>query len=403
VTITVGRRHTPAVATGVPVATAERLLLHHARRHPHQARAMLHRLLPEAVPDADSYGLLAQQVVVVAVRPRHPAAVPAPAPAAPAALAPPRGLLKFFFNLPNLYYRWGLGWLLGRLFLQVTHTGRKSGLPRQTVLQVVRHDPATGAYYVFAGWGEHSDWVRNIQKTPEVTITVGRRHTPAVARVLSAAEGERAMADFTRRYPIYSRIIYRLCGLPADGSLETYQALARQMGSLLVAFQPTAPAEAAPPAVPRPPRGLSRFLYRAPIRFYEAGLGGLLGKRFLLLTHTGRTSGLPRQTVLEVMRHDPVTDAYYVLSSWGMQTDWIRNIQQTPDVTLTVGARRLPARATLLSPDATEALALAYAREKPEEARIALRLSGYHADGTLENYRRVARQLAGVVFTPVSP
>ena len=231
VAITVGRRHTPAVATAAPIPTAERLLRHYARRHPRQARAMLRRLIPEVVPDADSYDLLARQVVVVAVRPRPPAAAPPPAP------APPRGLLKIFFNLPNLFYRWGLGWLMGRLFMQVTHTGRKSGLPRQTVLQVMRHTPATNTYYVFAGWGDQSDWVRNIQQTPEVLLTVGRRRTLAMARVLSTAEAEQALTDFTRQHPLYSRLIYRLCGVPVDGSPATYRALARRMGSLLVAFQ----------------------------------------------------------------------------------------------------------------------------------------------------------------------
>ena len=48
----------------------------------------------------------------------------------------------------------------------------------------------------------------------------------------------------------------------------------------------------------RPPRTrLRRALFRAPIWLYRLGLGGLLGGRFLLLTHTGRTSGRPRQVV----------------------------------------------------------------------------------------------------------
>ena len=40
----------------------------------------------------------------------------------------------------------------------------------------------------------------------------------------------------------------------------------------------------------RPPRTrLRRALFRAPIWLYRLGLGGLLGGRFLLLTHTGST------------------------------------------------------------------------------------------------------------------
>lgn len=56
-----------------------------------------------------------------------------------------------------------------------------------------------------------------------------------------------------------------------------------------------------------PPRTrMQRALFRAPILLDRLGLGGLLGHRFLLLTHTGR----PRQVVLEVVaatRHPAAT------------------------------------------------------------------------------------------------
>jgi len=42
------------------------------------------------------------------------------------------------------------------------------------------------------------------------------------------------------------------------------------------------------------PRGLVRLAFRAPIWLYRAHLGWLLGYRFVLLTHTGRKSVLPR-------------------------------------------------------------------------------------------------------------
>ena len=51
-----------------------------------------------------------------------------------------------------------------------------------------------------------------------------------------------------------------------------------------------------------PPQGCSRLLFRAPVWLYRLGLGGLFGKRMLLLNHTGRKSGLPRQAVLEVVQ-----------------------------------------------------------------------------------------------------
>jgi (p)ppGpp synthase/HD superfamily hydrolase len=47
------------------------------------------------------------------------------------------------------------------------------------------------------------------------------------------------------------------------------------------------------------PKGWRRLLLRTPLLVYRLHLGGLLGRRFPLLTHTGRRSGLRRQTDLQ--------------------------------------------------------------------------------------------------------
>jgi deazaflavin-dependent oxidoreductase (nitroreductase family) len=88
---------------------------------------------------------------------------------------PPSKALRFGLRLPIWLYRAHLGWLLGDRFLMLTHTGRKSGLPRQVVIEVVQHDKETDTYYVVSGWGEKSDWYQNIRKTPSVTIHTGGR------------------------------------------------------------------------------------------------------------------------------------------------------------------------------------------------------------------------------------
>ena len=59
--------------------------------------------------------------------------------------------------------------------------------------------------------------------------------------------------------------------------------------------------------LPEPPRGWKAKLWRAPIWFYRIGLGGLFGKRFLLLNHIGRVSGQIRQAVVEVVNFDRAT------------------------------------------------------------------------------------------------
>jgi len=90
----------------------------------------------------------------------------------------------------------------------------------------------------------------------------------------------------------------------------------------------------------RRPSGWLRRLLRAPIFLYRVGLGQLLGHRFLLLTHRGRRSGLPRQTVLEVLRFNARTRSAVVLSATGERADWFRNILAAPPLEVQIGAYR---------------------------------------------------------------
>jgi hypothetical protein len=87
--------------------------------------------------------------------------------------------------------------------------------------------------------------------------------------------------------------------------------------------------------VPRP-RGFGRFLFRLPIILYQIHLGFLFGRRFLLLTHVGRKSGRPHKTVIEVVKSDPASNIYYVVSGWGEKSDWYQNIIIHPNVMIQV-------------------------------------------------------------------
>ncbi len=147
---------------------------------------------------------------------------------------PPRGWGRVLWRLPIGLYRIGLGWVLGSRFLLLTHTGRKTGLPRYAVVEVRRHDPATETDYVASGFGERSDWFRNIQKTPQVTIQVGRRRMAAVAERLPLTEAERELLDYARRHPRALRTLARLLGHRIEGE-EDIRALARRIP--IVAFR----------------------------------------------------------------------------------------------------------------------------------------------------------------------
>ncbi|WP_432037905.1 nitroreductase family deazaflavin-dependent oxidoreductase [Streptomyces cucumeris] len=132
------------------------------------------------------------------------------------------GLRRLAFRAPILLYRWHLGRLLGDRMLLLTHTGRTSGLPRQTVLEVTGRDPATGAYHLASGFGPRAQWYRNVQRTPQVTIQVGSRRMSAVAQPLGPAESGQLMAAYALRHPRLARALVRMCGLEVDGSARDY-------------------------------------------------------------------------------------------------------------------------------------------------------------------------------------
>lgn len=150
-----------------------------------------------------------------------------------------------------------------------------------------------------------------------------------------------------------------------------------------------------------PRKGLRRLLFRAPIWFYRVGLGWLLGNRFLLLNHIGRKSRLTRQTVLEVVRHDKETDTYIVAAGWGEQSDWMRNIQHTPQVLVMSGRRRFEAIATRLEGERAQQEAHSYALEHPIIFRnLAEKLIDQPLNGTDEDYRVFAEKIPFVALNP---
>jgi deazaflavin-dependent oxidoreductase (nitroreductase family) len=92
-------------------------------------------------------------------------------------------------------------------------------------------------------------------------------------------------------------------------------------------------------------RQIPRLLARAPIPLYRAGLGFLLGRRLTMLEHRGRTSGLPRYVVLEVLARD--AQGLVIVSGYGGRAQWYRNVLAHSGVRVWTGRRRgMPAQAT---------------------------------------------------------
>ena len=152
----------------------------------------------------------------------------------------PRGITRTLYRLPIWLFRLHLGWLFMRRFLLLTHVGRKSGLPRHTLLEILQYDREKERYVVFAGWGEQADWVKNVEKTPQVTVQIGQRSFLAQALRLPSEEAEAIVLAYARRYPHLFRILLRLLlGYRIGESEEDVRALARQ--SIVMAFDARSP------------------------------------------------------------------------------------------------------------------------------------------------------------------
>ncbi len=131
---------------------------------------------------------------------------------------PPRGLARLAWRVPIWFYRLGLGGLLGQRFVLLNHVGRKSGQPRQAVVEVVRHDDGTGAYIVASGFGEKADWYQNVMAHPDITIQVGRSRMAVHAERLPLPQATDEMLDYNRRHPAALRTLSGIMGYRSDGS-----------------------------------------------------------------------------------------------------------------------------------------------------------------------------------------
>jgi len=145
---------------------------------------------------------------------------------------PPGKLMRLIFRAPIFLYRLGLGGLMGKRLLMLTHIGRKSGRPRYAVLEVARHDSSTGTFLVPAAYGRKADWYLNLLKTPEVVVNHRGRQLDVVAETLPMDDAAAEFGIYTATHPSAAKNLGKLMGVPFDD----LRALAEKVP--LVALRP---------------------------------------------------------------------------------------------------------------------------------------------------------------------
>ncbi len=114
---------------------------------------------------------------------------------------PASGWRKWIFKMPIIFWRLGLSRLIPYNFLLLTTVGRKSGLPRRTMLEYSVMD---GHIYLISGWGEHAQWLKNLHANPNVVVQTAHEGTIAgrairvtdeseIARLFEKARGNSAI------------------------------------------------------------------------------------------------------------------------------------------------------------------------------------------------------------------
>jgi len=154
-------------------------------------------------------------------------------------------------------------------------------------------------------------------------------------------------------------------------------------------------------AAPRLNRALRR-LFRAPAYLYRWRCGWLLGHRLLLLIHVGRRTGRRRETVLEILEYRKEGPEAVVMSAFGRDADWLRNIGATPAAEVVIGTQHFIAAHRFLGDEEAVRVIAGYERSNrfiaPVIRAVLSRLLGWRYDGSADSRRRLVRQLPLIAF-----
>lgn len=138
----------------------------------------------------------------------------------------PGPLLRFLFRLPKILFHLRLNWIFSHRLLMLVHVGRRSGLRRRTVVETLRRDRESDRYILVSGYGERSQWFRNIVAPPDVEVRVGFRRRRMRAVPLAHDQAVEELVRYHRRYPRRLTYLSRMLGLRSDGTEEDARDLA---------------------------------------------------------------------------------------------------------------------------------------------------------------------------------
>jgi len=133
---------------------------------------------------------------------------------------------------------------------------------------------------------------------------------------------------------------------------------------------------------------------------YAIGLGPVIGRIILLLTTTGRKSGLKRVTPLQ---YEKIDGKYFLGSARGLQADWVRNIQANSQVEVRVKSLNFQGQAEVVTDPGRIAdfVEVRLQRHPFMIGFIMQKAHGLSKQPSREQLEKLAEKEALVIITPV--
>jgi len=153
------------------------------------------------------------------------------------------------------------------------------------------------------------------------------------------------------------------------------------------------------------PSTLLKLFFKMPLLLHKLGMGGwehLIGAEWMLITTTGRKTGKRRETMVDVMNYDKVSDTYYIEAAYGSRADWCRNIKSNPVFEAQVGRRKFHAQAEKLNETDTGEMLVQFFRRKPTYTRSVMAMVGMKFKDE-DELRTTAKKLTLLAVKPQSP
>lgn len=108
---------------------------------------------------------------------------------------------------PFIRYLYGsrLKRLIGDTMVVLTHTGRKTGKIRKTVLYAQHYNPLSKELILIAAFGI-TDWFLNISKEPALLVEVGGVRYVPEQKILTVGEIAEVERRFRQKHPLVARV-----------------------------------------------------------------------------------------------------------------------------------------------------------------------------------------------------